>query len=83
MPRMWSPPEQNPLGLRAVKVCIAAGGALDPVARVARSFLAGGTLCAPPGLLVKGEVDEDGAAFAVALLRPSQDERVVMLPVLR
>ena len=76
MPRMWSPPEQNPLGLRPVKVRVAGGGALDPALRAARAFLAGGTLCSPQGLLVKGDADEDGAVFAVALVRPSQDEQV-------
>jgi hypothetical protein len=78
MPRTWSPPEHNPLGLRPVKVSInARSGTFDPSLRAARSFLANGTLCSPPGLLVKSNIDDDdGTDFVTALIRPSQDDKV-------
>lgn len=76
MPRMWSPPEHNPLGLRPVKIRISAGGNLDPSLRAARAFLSNGTLCSPSGRLVNASKEEDGMDFVIALIRPSQDDKV-------
>jgi hypothetical protein len=72
MPRMWTPPEHNPLELRPFK--LKAEGSFEPALRAARMLCSQGLMAYPLPSLIHTrnvDIDDDGP----------QDNSLVMLPL--